>query len=204
MVPNTLIELMTKAGIRQDVVAGAMQLDAQMQQWRRRMARRELGRKAIAALGLDIEMTELDTLAAIAPLPGEDGLPPEITVGTVAERLNIDPSRASRLVAEVVEAGYAMRVASQTDARKTLVVLTDAGQAIIDGVHGYKFLLMGSFLDTWSPAEVATFVDLFNRFSAWTEQSADHEMAHAEEIAALARRATATPPAAAAITAGRA
>src|SRR5690606_40601178 len=44
----------------------------------------------------------------------------ETMVATVAERLGIDPSRASRLVSEMVEAGYARRAVSQADARRKI------------------------------------------------------------------------------------
>jgi DNA-binding MarR family transcriptional regulator len=189
MKPDDVTSLLADAGIGEHAIDGVMRIDAQLQVWRRRMARRELGQKALKVLGAEIDLAQFDVLIAIDAPTNEFGeTNGETMVNTIADRLAIDPSRASRLVAEMVEAGYAVRVASQADARRTLVQLTEAGRAIVDGVRAYKFLLIGSFLDNWKPKEIETFVTLLNRFSDWSERSDEREVSFKREIAALSRR----------------
>lgn len=45
----------------------------------------------------------------------------EITVGAMAGKLDIDPSAASRIVADAIQAGHLRRIASQGDARRALL-----------------------------------------------------------------------------------
>jgi DNA-binding MarR family transcriptional regulator len=112
----------------------------------------------------------------------------ETMVATVAERLGIDPSRASRIVSEMVEAGYARRAVSQADARRTIIELTDAGQTIIEAVRAYKFLILGDFLGGWSREDVATFVPLLHKFGNWPEHMEVGAAKFADDIAMLAQQ----------------
>lgn len=166
-----------EAGLPDYAADGVLKIDALMQGWRRRMSKRELGLHALRELGLDLDLAQLDVLVAIAAPPNEFGAPTleETLVGTVAERLMIDPSRASRLVSEMVDMGYAQRLASQTDSRRTVLGLTDSGAAIVDAVRMLKFLILGEFLAGWSAEDVAVFLPLLARFSSWTEDALDGE-----------------------------
>lgn len=187
---DQLHALLEGAGHDERVIETVMRVDALMQNWRRRMIKRELGRSALAALGLKIEFAQLDVLFAIAAPHNEFGTPGEAAetmVSTVAERLGIDPSRASRVVAEMVAAGYAIRAVSQADARRTILELTPAGWAIVRAAQGYKWLVMGDFFSGWSEEDINAFVPLFERFLDWTKDSATSEAKFAEEIEALAR-----------------
>jgi DNA-binding MarR family transcriptional regulator len=56
----------------------------------------------------------------------------EITVGGVAEQLAVDPSVASRLIAECINDGYLVRKASQRDGRRTVLELSDEGVRLRD------------------------------------------------------------------------
>ncbi|MAN75697.1 MAG: MarR family transcriptional regulator [Rhizobiales bacterium] len=160
-----------------------------VQNWRRQMHKRELGHRATRALGLDMDMAQIDVLFAIAhPMLAPDtNADDETMVSTVAERLHIEPSRASRLVAEMVNSGYARRAVSQRDARRTILELTPAGEAVIDAVRGYKWLLLGEFFSGWSPEDVATFVPLLERYSSWMNSSEVAEEKFADEIDELAK-----------------
>ena len=112
----------------------------------------------------------------------------ETMVATVAERLNIDPSRASRVVSEMVELGYARRAVSQTDARRTIIELTDAGRTIVEAVRAYKFLIMGDFLNSWAPEDLAAFMPLLRKFGHWSENSEQAADKFADDIALLAQQ----------------
>lgn len=179
-----------RAGISAPAVAAMARIDAVLQRWRRRAARRELGQIALADLGIDLDLQTLDVLFAIEGAESEfgDAAAGETTVGTVAERLSIDPSRASRIVAEMVERGYARRGVSQADARRAVVTLTERGAAAVEAVKEYKALLMGDFLSEWSEAELAAFLPLLDRFSAWSDDVATRRSKFDAQIAGIAAR----------------
>jgi DNA-binding MarR family transcriptional regulator len=103
-----------------------------------------------------------------------------VTVGTVAERLNVDPSRASRIVADAVEAGVVRRVASQTDARRICLELTDAGRLHALAVRKYKWRRFADALGDWPEDELVEFARLFSKFSGWVAD-ADAKRAQASE-----------------------
>jgi len=168
-------DFLNRAGIEPSAVDSALEIDAVMQQWRRRWHKRELGASALRHLQLSdrLDLAQLDVLMAIwAPsreFRCKEGQ--ETMVSTVAERLGIDPSRASRLVSELIPKGLARRAVSQQDARRTIVELTEDGKMIVRAVRRYKYLLMGDFLSGWSQEERDTFLPLLARFSKWTEEA---------------------------------
>ena len=171
-----LKSFLAKAGLDGQVAEAALTLDAVLQRWRRRVSKQELGHSALKALELknELDLAQLDVLVAIRAPLNEFGADQqqETMVSTIAERLRIDPSRASRLVSELIERGYARRAVSQQDARRTIVELTAKGESVVDAVRRFKFLVMGEFLSGWSEEEIATFIPLMERFSAWTDEAA--------------------------------
>lgn len=160
-----------EAGLPAHAAESVLKIDAMMQSWRRRLSKREIGLSALRALELDLDLAQLDVLMAIAAPRNEFGAPSveETLVGTVAERLSIDPSRASRLVSEMVDQGYVERRVSQLDSRRTVLALTESGTAIVEAVRMFKFLILGDFLSGWSEKELATFLPLLAKFSTWTD-----------------------------------
>ena len=78
--------------------------------------------------------------------------------------MRIDPSRASRIVADMVARGVLRREASQTDARRIIVVMTDLGQTLVAEVQAVKRSVIESILADWPEEDVATFAVLFDRF----------------------------------------
>lgn len=193
---SQLNDLMAKAGIDAETAEAAMDIDWLMQKWRRRVSKRELGMRALIDLRIDLELAQLDVLTAIAGHRDEtEGGPAETMVSTVAERLNIDPSRASRMVSDLVEHGYARRAVSQADARRTIIELSERGEAVIDAVRAYKFLIMGDFLAEWDKAELAAFIPLMKRFSTWMDGIGPATEKHAAEIEALAEGLVTKEPA---------
>lgn len=180
--------LLRKAGIDTATVEAVVSLDALLQTWRRRAMRRELGHRALLDLQIGIDLAQLDVLFAIEAPVDEFGemAAGETMVASVAERLAIDPSRASRVVSEMVEAGYAQRAVSQADARRTIIELTPAGDAVVKAVRAYKFLIMGDFLGSWSHDELQAFVPMLRRFGRWPEHTGPGAEKFADDIAALA------------------
>lgn len=181
--------LLRKAGIEQATVDAVIGIDALMQTWRRRARARELGHRALIDLKIDMDLAQFDVLVAIEAPENQfgDSGAGETMVATVAERLGIDPSRASRVVSEMVDAGYARRAVSQADARRTIIELTDAGAAIIEAVRAYKFLIMGDFLSGWTKDEVDSFVPLLRKFGDWSAHTEVGVVKFADDIALLAK-----------------
>lgn len=194
-----LTQFLEQAGIDSRTGTAALEVDGVLQHWRRRVNKRELGAAALAAFGLDdeIDLAQLDVMMAIwAPASafGGDDETEEVMVATIATRLRIDPSRASRVVSDLIARGLARRTASQRDARRTLVELTDRGTAIIEAVRRFKFLILGEFLSGWSEEELALFVPLFERFAAWTEEAGPiGRTRFPEEIKAIAEQLAKDP-----------
>ncbi len=186
---KTLIQNLTGAGLSQPVIDAALEVDGVLQRWRRRVVKRELGQRALADLGLSLDLAQLDALMAVrAPRNEFDGTPcGETMVSTVADRLGIDPSRASRLTGELIRLGLVRRAVSQLDGRRSVLQTTEAGEQVVQAVRLYKFMALGDFLSDWTEAEIATFLPLLERFSAWSDRSEnlpDHMKDRLSDLAA--------------------
>ncbi|WP_335948711.1 MarR family winged helix-turn-helix transcriptional regulator [Salipiger bermudensis] len=163
-----------RAGIGRDVSQAALDVDAVLQRWRRRVMKRDFGHKALRDLDLPIDLAQLDVLMAVrAPANefGDEEATCETTVGTVALRLSIDPSRASRISTDLIRRGLVQRAVSQQDARRAVLELTEAGGRIVEAVRTYKLLVLGSFFRDWTMEEIQTFLPLLARFSEWSERA---------------------------------
>jgi DNA-binding MarR family transcriptional regulator len=176
-----LLSKIAKAhGMSTDAANALASIDEVMNRIRRSIIKREFGRKVLQLLDSDLELVHMDVLSAVghenpdAPAAGE-----EVTVGLVAERLAIDPSRASRLVADVVERGYVRRVASQADSRRICLALTGRGVAFMQAVRETKWRVFSASLGKWDEAELITFARLLDRFSNWTSEISLDENAEA-------------------------
>lgn len=94
--------------------------------------------------------------------PSPDG---EVTVGLVADRLGIDPSRASRMVTNAIDSGHVVRVASQRDGRRIGLELTSAGRQALQQAQRFRQGLLARAMRDWTEHERAEFVRLFSRFT---------------------------------------
>lgn len=163
---------LARAGIPEDVTQKALEIDAIVQTWRRRVQKRELGRMALRELDLPLDLPKLDVLIAIWAPSNEFGRDDtETMVSTIASRLGIDPSRASRLVSDLINEGFVKRAVSQQDARRTVVELTEVGQAVVDAVRTLKYLVLGEYLSGWTMEEIETFLPLLDRYAGWADES---------------------------------
>jgi DNA-binding MarR family transcriptional regulator len=122
--------------------------------------RRMIGRLAIQNVAPGLELSHLDVLDAVrrAETAGE------ATVGAIADILRIDPSRASRIVAEMVSRGVLRRKASQADARRIVVVLTALGQRLVSEIHAQKLSVVEGIVADWPADDIEAFARLFDRF----------------------------------------
>ncbi|MEO3784045.1 MarR family transcriptional regulator [Actinocorallia sp. B10E7] len=128
---------------------------------RRRQSRRSLARTVLQSLDVPMDLNTLTVIDAI----DEARDPQDVTVGFVADRLAVDPSRASRIVAEAVKAGFVRRVASQEDGRRSCLELTPAGRLAIDTAHRTRQTFYAGLLEDWSPEDRKEFARLLTRFA---------------------------------------
>jgi DNA-binding MarR family transcriptional regulator len=117
---------------------------------RRRQSRRTLAARAAGNTAL------VEVLDALEEAP--------LGVSEVARVLRVAQPRASKLVAEAVEAGLVRREADQADGRRAPLVLTDAGRALLARVHAQRRGAFAEAMDGWSAEDRATFARLLTRF----------------------------------------
>lgn len=159
-----MVELAEQAGLSSNAAEAVAAIDAVMHKVRRSIQRRDFGRQVMARMDPNLDVGHLDAISAIAH-KGEEIA--EVTVGLVAERLAIDPSRASRVTSDLVERGYARRVASQQDARRICLELTEKGTRFVEAVRRNKVQIFARALAQWNEHELMVFAALFERFSNW-------------------------------------
>lgn len=129
--------------------------------------RRMIGRLAIQNVAPGLELSHLDVLDAVRRAESAG----EVTIGAVADILRIDPSRASRIVAEMVTRGVLRRRASQADARRIVVVLTALGQRLLSEIQAQKRAVIEDIVADWPADDVESFSRLFDRFIGGFEQA---------------------------------
>jgi DNA-binding MarR family transcriptional regulator len=129
--------------------------------------RRMIGRLAIQNITPGLELSHLDVLEAVRRAEASG----EVTVGTIADILRIDPSRASRIVAEMVTRGVLRRKASQADARRIVVVLTALGQKLLSEIKAQKLKNIETIVEGWPAEDIETFARLFDQFVGGFEQA---------------------------------
>ncbi|HEX6040978.1 MarR family winged helix-turn-helix transcriptional regulator [Longimicrobium sp.] len=129
---------------------------------RRGMSRRNLGARMMRELGGGVDLSHMGVVDAVEEGPDAGGGP--VTVGMVGERMGIDPSRASRVVASALEAGYVERVASQADGRRVGLRLTDAGRALAESARAVRRRAFAEAMDGWPDADRRDFARLLSRF----------------------------------------
>lgn len=129
------------------------------------IGRRFIGRMALKRIGTGLELSDIDAIGVIKRIGSQQ----EVTVGTIAEQLRIDPSRGSRIVADLVKQGLLERAASQEDGRRSLVRVTDAGRKVLDEIEAIKQETIAEATAGWSDEDVETFGQLYMRFTEGLE-----------------------------------
>ncbi|WP_227979172.1 MarR family winged helix-turn-helix transcriptional regulator [Nocardia spumae] len=127
---------------------------------RRSQTRRALKRLATATSDPAIDPTTFGVLDAVEDR--EDAA----TVGEIAQALDIDQPRASRLVARAVADGLLRREADQYDARRVLLRLTPAARAALDSAHQARRSVFAHTTAEWEAGERAEFARLLTKFVA--------------------------------------
>lgn len=158
----------TDHGTETETVAGDPSMAAigqAMTRMRLLIGRRFIGRMALKRIGTGLELSDIDAIGVIKRIGSQQ----EVTVGTIAEQLRIDPSRGSRIVADLVKQGLLERAASQEDGRRSLVRVTEAGRRVLDDIEAIKRETIAEATAGWSDEDVEAFGRLYMRFTEGLE-----------------------------------
>ena len=91
------------------------------------------------------------------------------SVSDLAAAIGVDQPRASRLVQAAVEAGHVRRDVDPSDARRSILVLTDAGRTALAAMLDHRRGAIERGLADFTPEEREQFARLFARFAqAWS------------------------------------
>jgi DNA-binding MarR family transcriptional regulator len=77
-----------------------------------------------------------------------------VTIGVLAERLDVTQQAASKSVADLERRGYVARTADPGDARARLVALTARGEAAIEGARRHRAALVAELGERLGPRRV--------------------------------------------------
>ncbi|MEV5713020.1 MarR family winged helix-turn-helix transcriptional regulator [Amycolatopsis mediterranei] len=112
-------------------------------------------------------------LNVIADVPGE------MTVGGLAAEMGVVQPVASRTVAACIADGLLRRAASQADGRRTVLELTERGEAERTRFAAEQRAAFEEITAGWSPAERTQFARLLVRYTAdagaWSRRRAEKE-----------------------------
>ncbi|MFB8386306.1 MarR family winged helix-turn-helix transcriptional regulator [Microbacterium sp. NPDC055910] len=89
-----------------------------------------------------------------------------LSVSELAERIGVDQPRASRLVQAAVAEGHVRREANPDDARRTDIVLTDAGRSLIAQASSARVDAAETALADFTPDERAQLAALLSKLAA--------------------------------------
>lgn len=159
-------ERLAVRGFSPEAIDALMRFDVANFHWRRLYEKGEFQGKMIEGLEAPLEPAMLQGLIAIARLNAGVGLlrPEEPTIGRVAELMEVDPSRASRIVAELVSREVVVRRPSQSDARKSVIDLTPKGWKYISDFMTSKWRLTAQIFEDWPEEDIERFSVLFQRY----------------------------------------
>lgn len=128
---------------------------------------RLFGRMAMPAASTafphSVELSRILIVQAVEAIHNRAAQP--ATVGAIGQHLAIDPSTASRLVAEAIKDGYLLRSASPEDGRRVYLALSDTGRMLAYHARIYQQDVFRQVTRDWTEAERTAFAGLFIRFT---------------------------------------
>jgi DNA-binding MarR family transcriptional regulator len=77
-----------------------------------------------------------------------------VTIGVLAERLEVTQQAASKAVADLERRGYVSRVRDPADARVRLVTLTERGRVAVEGAREHRAALVAELGERLGPRRV--------------------------------------------------
>jgi DNA-binding MarR family transcriptional regulator len=88
----------------------------------------------------------------------------EVSVGSVAETLGVDPSVGSRMVSDCISAGYLVRAASQQDGRRTILQLSEGGREMLGRFRKHQREAFEYITAEWPEGDRLEFARLMLRY----------------------------------------
>lgn len=163
---DRIAEGLAEAGFSHQAAVALLALDTDMFHHMRRVMKGDVPQSLMQELGAGLEATQFHALTAILRIQNGYGrpAPQEATVGLLAEELNLDPSRASRIAADLVERGLVARAVSQEDGRRSVLQATEAAGVLIEGFMGAKWQRTMKLFAAWPEADIVAFAALFGRY----------------------------------------
>ena len=159
-------ELLADAGFRPDMIDALLELDGTMFLWHRASSKGEVPAKILAELGSSVEVGQFYAMTAIFRIQegvGRDIAEPA-TIGLLAEEMNIDPSRASRVASDLIAKGLVRREAAQDDGRKSILVLTETADALFRAYKELKWAKVIEVYRDWNAEDIGAFSRLLGRY----------------------------------------
>jgi DNA-binding MarR family transcriptional regulator len=139
---------------------------------RRSQQRRTLQRRAT---GGDAPPTQSAVFQVLDALEAAADAGRVMTVTTVADALGVDQPRASRLVAQAIDAGLVRRGADPNDGRRSILTLTARGRTVLGAAHQTRRAAVRAALTGWSPEDRDAFARLLGAFvSGWEREARRH------------------------------
>jgi len=132
---------------------------------RRLFQRKELAELWASAFGdhSKLDYADLRLLDAVRVSQAPES-PAAATVGELARLLGVDPSRASRQVADAVGKGLLVRRAAQADGRKVVLAVTARGARLQAKGSRVTRARIALALDAWTAADRGRLAALLDRF----------------------------------------
>ncbi len=154
-------------GFGPDAAAALLALEGEIFHFVRRVKKGDVPAQLMRELETGLEPVQFQALGAVMRIGTGQGraAPEEATVGLLAEEMMVDPSRASRIAADLVERGLLARAVSQADGRRSVLVPTAAGEALMRRFLDVKWQHTISLFRDWSEADIVLFADLFARYA---------------------------------------
>lgn len=170
------------AGFSEQAAAALLQIDAEHFHYVRRVMKGDVPQSLMDELGAGLEATQFHAISAIMRIRNGFGrqAPDEPTVGLLAEEMCLDPSRASRIAADLVDRGLVRREASQQDGRRSILVPTDQAHVLMSAFIAAKWKRTVKIFSGWDDADILAFARLFTRYA---EGMRDHYPARNPRLA---------------------
>lgn len=164
---------LTEAGFDPAAIEALLAFDAEHFLYVRRVMKGDIPQSLMRELDAGIEISQFHALSAILRIRSGFGraAPAEPTVGLLAEELCLDPSRASRIAADLVERGLVTRGVSQEDGRRSILLPTEAATALMQDFLRAKWQHNVRIFQDWSAEDIAAFQRLFARYNEGVRNS---------------------------------
>lgn len=105
------------------------------------------------------ELSDWTTIVLVAPLI-ESG---PMRSSALAEAGHVDPSRASRMIAHLVELGYVERQADPADGRASIIAVTHAGRTAFDRLCRQRDRFLAAVVADWPERDRKRLANLMTR-----------------------------------------